>query len=142
MYAILVSPLLFSLNINNIPFKDQSIFLFYDKQRVNIVCETYSYPKSILQFALNNQIIHSNKTIDCFYDDLSPILLSDLLCLSQTNWLVHVRISTTMYLSKEHSQKNFTCSIINFPYGRLWRYSTCIQFIEKKGKIRLMKTIH
>ncbi|CAF4446993.1 unnamed protein product, partial [Adineta steineri] len=89
---IYVSPFLFSVNINNIPMKNKSIFSFSDKQQINLICEIYSYPKSILQIRLNNQIIHVQETIDCFNDDLSTILLSDSLCLSQTNWRIRVRI--------------------------------------------------
>jgi len=133
-FFFLVSPSLFSLNINNISLKDQSIFLFNDKQSINIFCEIYSYPKSILEFHLNNQIIDSNQTIDCFNDDLSVILLSNTLCLLQTNWRIRVRISTTIYLSKKHNQQNLTCSVIHFPHGSSWKYSTGIQFIEIKGK--------
>ncbi|CAF1586889.1 unnamed protein product [Rotaria sp. Silwood1] len=130
---IYVTPFSFSLNINDISMNDQSIFWFYDTQRINILCEIYSYPKSILQFNLNHQIIHSNETIDCLYDDLSTILLSNSLCILQTNWRIRVRINTTIYLSKEYNEQNFTCSIINFPYGNTWKHSTCIQLIEIKG---------
>jgi hypothetical protein len=112
---------------------DESIFWFSDKQQVNISCEIYSYPKSTLQFVLNNQIIQVNETIDCLNDDLSTILLSNSLCLLQTNWRIRVRISTTMYLSKEFNQQNLTCSVRNFPYGNSWNYSTRIQFIEIEG---------
>jgi hypothetical protein len=113
---------------------DQSIFWFDDKQQVKIFCEIYSYPKSTLQFQLNNQSIQSNETIDCLNDDLSTILLSNSLCLSQTNWRIRVRISTTINLSEKYNTQNLTCSVINFPYGNSWKYSTSIQFIEIKGK--------
>ncbi|CAF1007423.1 unnamed protein product [Rotaria sordida] len=137
---IYVSPFSFSLNINDISMKDQSIFWFYDTQHINIVCEIYSYPKSILQFYLNHQIIHSNEIIDCLYDDLSTVLLSNSLCLLQTHWRIRVRINTTIYLSKENNEQNFTCSIINFPYGNTWKYSTCIQFIEIEKKTTKLST--
>jgi len=120
--------------MNNIPMSDQSIFSFYDKQHASIFCEIYSYPKSTLQFTLNKQIIHVNETIDCLNDDLSTILLSNSLCLSQTNWRIRVRINTTLYLSEEHHKQNLTCSIIDFPYGNSWNDSVNIQFIEIIGK--------
>ncbi|CAF2973773.1 unnamed protein product [Rotaria socialis] len=128
----LLAPFLFSLNINDTSTNDQSIFWFDNKQRINILCETYSYPKSILQLSLNHQIIQAEETIDCVYDDLSTILLSNLLCLSQTNWRIRVRINTTLYLSREYNKKNLTCSIIKFPYGNIWKYSTSIELVEKK----------
>ncbi|CAF3467021.1 unnamed protein product [Rotaria socialis] len=129
---IYVAPFLFSLNINDTSTNDQSIFWFDNKQRINILCETYSYPKSILQLSLNHQIIQAEETIDCVYDDLSTILLSNLLCLSQTNWRIRVRINTTLYLSREYNKKNLTCSIVKFPYGNIWKYSTSIELVEKK----------
>ncbi|CAF1042307.1 unnamed protein product [Adineta steineri] len=131
---IYVSPFLFSVNINNIPMKTKSIFSFSDKQKINLICEIYSYPKSTLQIRLNNQIIRVQETIDCFNDDLSTILLSDSLCLSQTNWRIRVRINTTLYLTEKHNKQNLICSVINFPYGNSWNYSSEIQFLESIGK--------
>ncbi|CAM2704494.1 unnamed protein product [Rotaria socialis] len=138
---IYVAPFLFSLNINDTSTNDQSIFWFDNKQRINILCETYSYPKSILQLSLNHQIIQAEETIDCVYDDLSTILLSNLLCLSQTNWRIRVRINTTLYLSREYNKKNLTCSIIKFPYGNIWKYSTSIELVEKKEKSTELSTL-
>jgi hypothetical protein len=114
---------------------DQSIFFYHNEQYVNIFCEIYSYPKSILQLTLNNQIIDRNETIDCFNDDLSTILLSDLSCLSQINWRIRVRINIAINLSKEHDQHNLTCLVSDFSYGNSWKYSKRIQFIQIKGQI-------
>ena len=115
--------------------RDQSIFRFSDKEHVNIRCEIYSYPKAPLQLRLNNQNIRLKEFIDCLNDDLSSISLSDSLCLSQTNWRVRVRINTTLYLTREYHEQHLTCSVVDFPYGDSWHYSTDIQFIEIIGKL-------
>lgn len=129
-----VYPFLLSLNINDIVANHQSKLTFYDKQQIHIVCEVYSYPRAVLQLSLNQQIINTNETIDCLNDDFSTVLLSNSLCLSQTNWRIRLRINTTLDLSSEHHEQILTCSVIDFPFGNTWRHSTYIQFIETKGK--------
>lgn len=119
---------------------NQSLFEFYDKQRIDILCEVYSYPKSTLQLTLNDKMIQTDETIDCFYDDLSTSLLSNSLCLSQTNWRVRVRINKILYLSKEYDRQNLTCSVIDFPYGNSQKHSACIQLMERKGKISIISS--
>jgi hypothetical protein len=127
----LVSPSSFLLNINNHHQKDQSIYWFDDQESLSIFCEIYSYPKSILEFSLNNQLMPSAESIDCFNDDRSTILLSNSLCLAQTNWRVRAHITTTISLS---TNQNFTCAVKHFPYGTSWKHSINIQLLEKKGR--------
>ena len=130
----LVAPSLLQLQLDKRPMKNQSVFHYDDGQRVSVMCEVYSYPRSSLQLTWSNRsLVPQHQTSDCFNDDLSTIVLTDASCLSQTNWRIRVRITSVIDLSHAHDREELTCSVQGFPYGIGATHSTSVQLIRGKG---------
>lgn len=114
--------------------KNHSVFAYGDAQRISVMCEVYSYPRSSLQLLWNNRsLVPQHQTSDCFNDDLSTIVLTDASCLSQTNWRIRVRITSVIDLSHTHDREELTCFVHGFPYGTQASHSTSVQLIKGKG---------